>query len=262
MPRTTRRGFLASLAAATALSTRASAAGDLQPYRDAYADHITITFDRSVLEYYRPALELQGVDVRPSTIYAWSSSSNEFEYDVHTYVVYYQTQYGTTTEDSHKDDREIVQVYSDPQTREVREAVYSAGHWSAYRNTAPNTYVPDDGSGEHVTLEVDDSYHHHLGTDTIGSLGIDLEPLGTADKLFDEDTERTQYEKWLHNGLAGTLRPGAWVNGDIMRFREDYWAENRSTFRDRWGASVWRRLAGILPKFAVRDEFENTEYRN
>lgn len=257
--RSTRRRFIAAVATGTLLTGRTAAGSGLEPYRDAYADHITVSFDRETLEYYRPALDLSGLDVRPSTIYAWTTSSPEFEYDVHTFVVFYQTQYGSTSEDSHRLDREIAQVYTAPDTGEVREAVYSAGHWRAFRNTSPNTYVPDDGSGEHVTLDVAERYHHHLETDVVGSLGVDLEPLGTPDKLFDEDTERTQYEAWLENGLAGTLRPGAWINGDIMRFRDDYWADDRQ--RDRWYASVWSRLAGSMPTFVLPAEFENTEYR-
>lgn len=259
MQKTTRRGFLVSCAAATlAVASQPATAADLQAYRDAKPEHVTIRFDRDELETFRPALDLQGLDVRPTAIYAWSADSPEWDLTCHTFVVYYQTQYGSTSEDSHKEDREIAQVYTDEHGA-VREAVYSAGHWTAYRNQSPNVYEADDG-GQHVTLEVAETYHHHLETATVGNLGVDLEPLGTETTLFDEDTDRTQYEAWLHNGLAGRLRPGAWVNGDIMRFRDHYWAETRHTARDRWGASLWSSLAGRLPAFALPSEFENTEY--
>lgn len=260
MPKATRRGFLAGCATASlALYTvPVTAAGDLEPYREAKPEHVTIRFDSDELSRFKPALDLSGLEVRPTAIYAWSADSPEWPLTCHTYLVYYQTQYGSTSETSHKDDREIAQIYTDETG--VQEAVYSAGHWTAFRNRSPNVYEADDG-GRHVQLEVAQQYHHHLETDVVGSLGVDLEPLGTEETLFDEDTERTQYEKWLHNGLAGKLRPGALQNGDIMRFRDDYWAENRGTIRDRYGAALWASIAGSLPAFAVPAEFENTEYR-
>ena len=263
MQDTTRRKFLASLAAgsgAVLAAGRGTASEGLSEYEEAWPEHVSVTFDRETLESFQPALVIpSSTDVRPSTMYAWTTSSPEFEYDVHSYVVFYHTQYGVTDKDSHLPDREMAQIYTDPSLSEVREAVYSAGHWTAYRDTSPNVY--EENGKQHVTLQIDPSYHHHIGTEEVGTLGVDIEPLGEESKLFDDSTARTQYERWLVNGWAGKLRPGALINGDIMRFRENYWAENRDTFRDRLYASMAQRLAQLAPAVAVPDEFENSEYR-
>lgn len=257
---TTRRGFLAATATTTvgvAVAATTPAAASIEDYSEANPSHVSITYDESTLSRYQPSLAFPSeMTIRPTAIYAWTSTSPEWGLDAHTYVVYYQTQDTDVHVTSHRHDREIVQIYTHPEYGEVREAVYSAGHWAAYRDTEPHTHEPDAGDGEHVKLAVHPRYRHMLSTRDVGSTDIELEPLGTSDTLYQGGT---QFEVFLENGWDGALQPGLLQAADRARFAEHYWADGASRW-DRFAASNASWLAGSFLAPLVAPELQESEY--
>lgn len=188
--------------------------------------HVTITFDESKLERYRPRLVTRNLDVRPSKQYAWIASSPEHETDAYTYWTWYVTQKGVTARDSHYLDREPVYVFVDEDSGEIREVVYSGYHWLAARTTNPTTDLDD-----HALFRVVDRWHHYVETtDDTG----ELVELADLDDVFPE---------WLANGWEDDLEPGAAQNPWIMASidsgsaRSSWWRENETfgfNFSERW----------------------------
>lgn len=229
-----RRGFLrtvggggAAVVGATVATGRVRAAHD-----GAQPSHVTLTFDESALEGYRPRLVTRHLDVRPSKQYAWLATSPEHDTDAYTYWTWYVTQEGLTAEDSHYQDREPVYVFVDPDESEIREVVYAGYHWLAARTRHPPTDVDD-----HPLFRVADRYHHYQQTsDDTGEL-VDLADM---DNVFDE---------WLANGWEEDLHPGAAQNPWIMASvdsgggRESWWRRNSFGFStEEFLKQVWLRV--------------------
>lgn len=253
----TRRGFLASLAAGAGVFGVGRASAAIADYEDAKPDHVSITFDEATLAGYQPSLDFPSeMNIRPAALYAWTSTSPEWQYDAHTFIYYYQTQDTDVAVTSHRHDREIVQVFTHPTYGEVREAVYSAGHWAAFRDEEPNVYEADDG-GEHVKLAVHPKYRHYTKTSEVGATDIALEPLGTDETLY--SGEATQFEVFLQNGWDGVLRPGLLQAADRARFVEHYWADGASRW-DQFAASNASWLADSMVAPILAPELAGSDY--
>jgi hypothetical protein len=258
--RTTRRAFLSSIAAGVGAVTAGQATAAPADYRDAKADHISISFNRDRLGQYQPSLYFPAeMTIRPVALYAWTSESNNWDLDGHTFIVYYQSQDTDLETTSHRHDREIVQIYTHPEFGEVREAVYSAGHWAAYRDGDPNVLETDSG-GEHVKLRVNPQYRHMMTTEKEGNIGIELEPLGTDATLY-TDGEQTKFEEFLDEGWDPLLEPGLLQAADRARYADDYWS-NEAPWSDRFAATVGRKIAGTPVASYIAPEMQDSEFSN
>lgn len=247
----TRRAFIASLAAGAGVVGAGQASADIADYEAAKPSHVSISYDESTLSSFQPSLYFPSeMTIRPAVIYAWTSESPEWEYDAHTYVVYYQSQQTELSTTSHRHDREIVQVYVDDHGT-VRETAYSNGHWSIRHDTEPSVL---DDSGEHVQLRVNPEYRHFQPTTKAGDIGIDLEPLGTDETLY-TDGEDTQFEVFLANGWDPLLGPGLLQAANRARFAEMYWSE-AAPWVDRFAASQGRELAQYGPLARLFPEYQ------
>lgn len=236
------RAGLAVAASSLALTTAASPVA--AAHDGAKPDHVTLRYDEAELEAYRPIVYLPpATDIRPSTWYAWTASSPEYEYDVHVYWLFYHTQ--TAAVAAHRPDREPVYVYVDPEVGDVREVVYSAWHWMAFRWTTPLVYEPSDTDGRHVQLQADRDYHHYYQTDRVGEL-FGVEPLGTTDgdAFSGEDVDSTTFESWVRNSWEDSLAVGAAQHPEVMRFRESWWADGAERSH-RWFWGLQLRLASL-----------------
>lgn len=258
MTKSTRRAFLASLAGGAGVLGIGRASAAIEDYQQAKPDHVNISYNESRLSEIQPSLYFPSeMTIRPAVIYAWTSKSPEWSLDSHTFICYYQTQDTDVEVTSHRHDREIVQVYTHPEFGEVREAVYSAGHWAAYRDEEPNVLKTDSG-GEHVKLAVHPKYRHYVSTDKDGDIGIDLEPLGTDETLYKDDHE-TQFEIFLANGWDGALQPGLLQAANRARFAEHYWASGASRW-DRFAASNASWLADSFAARFIAPELAGSDY--
>lgn len=239
----TRRKFLASLAAgsgAVLAAGRGTASEDLSEYQDGWPEHVTISYPEDELLRYRPTLSTAShTDDRPDQIYALKASSPEYDHDVYEFWAWYETQRGVSRWDSHLGDREPVYVYVDEHGT-VREVCYSGYHWFRARSTEPLLYDDD-----RVQLRVVPTHHHYVMVDEVGA-DFDLSPLATGEKLFDESTARTQYEKWLYNNWSQSLHPGAILHPEIMRSRGTWYRDDtREARAARLSAWIDLRLAGL-----------------
>lgn len=187
--------------------------------------HVTLSFDESTLETYRPKLITGHLDVRPTKQYAWLATSPEHDDDVYCYWTYYVTQRGVTSRDSHFLDREPLYVFVDEDTGEISEVIYSAYHWLAGKTTVAHTVT--DADGEHPTFRVAEHWHHYLQTREEDGGFVDL------DELND------QFDDWLANGWEEDLAVGAAQNPWIMRRRGSWWKDDGSGSFNELLAKTW-----------------------
>lgn len=199
-----RRQFLkttAATAAGTTILGRATAATyDEQP------DHVTLTFDRTLLERYRPRLVLRNVDIEPDALYGWIATSSEYRYDWYCYICYYPFQDGVSDQDSHYPDREPYYVAVDPSTGEVARAVYDQYHYLVGATPAPAT---DDGS--HPLARVIPPWHPYQPTTEIGQL-VEVQDL------------HDRYLDWLAAGWA--VHEPAVVDPPTVQVRGHWWSDD------------------------------------
>lgn len=218
-----RRAFLRAAGAAglgsAALVGTATAVHDTK----GKPSHVTLSFDQSTLETYRPKLVTGHLDVRPSKQWAWLATSPEEDDDAYCYWTYYVTQRGISSRDSHFLDREPVYVFVDD-AGDITEIVYSAYHWLAGKTAVPPTVT--DSDGEHPTLRVAKKWHHYLQTSDDGVF-VELEDLDP------------QFDDWLANGWEDDLAIGAAQNPWIMRRRSSWWKDDGSGRLNKLLAQTW-----------------------
>lgn len=245
-----RRAFCrwtAALAVGSVAATRPAAADhfDHQP------DHVTLSFDRSFLERYRPRLDLSAVkqnpdDTVPGAMFGWKASSPEHETDVAVFFAEYPYQQGIlpTGSDSHFGDHEPFYVFVDATTGEVREVVYSAYHWLRGRTPTPSIY-----NQTHVEATVVSPWHQYaLGSVTDGEY-VAVEDLTSAfpDWLNDEDWHDhlepgVVVNPWRMAGADGRQhwwREGSdGVSANQLFYSSLLWVSNTTPFVDIGGASA------------------------
>lgn len=242
-----RRAFIKGLSAAALGSVAASgiAAAD---HRDAGVDHVTLRYDQAEMEQYRPKVydpPRANADEQAQEFYGWIAESNEYEYDVYVYFMYYQVQRDSGLA-GHRYDREPVYVYVDGEVGEVREIAYSAYHWLAEQTDSPPTV--EESGGEHPALQIVAPYNHYvLVEDSSQVEHFDVKPLGTSDgNPFKSDGETT-FESWLANGWEDSLEPGLVQDPARMRTRDSWWREGRETLFVR----TWNRMQVSLAQLGV-----------
>lgn len=203
-----RRGVLRSLGTVGAgigtisLATGPAAATHLREH----PDHVTLSFERSQLEQYRPLLDISHLDVQPTALYGWRATSPEYEFDWYVYWAEYVHQAGVSSYDSHYGDHEP--VYVGVKDGSVERVLYSGYHW--LKATAVGDAIPTYET-THPALHVINPWHHYaLDPDISGSF---VEVRSLADV----------FQGWLDNGLAESLDPGAAVDPARMRSLPDWW---------------------------------------
>jgi hypothetical protein len=232
-----RRELLRAVAAgslgAVGLSSSATAVHD----SSGQPSHVTLSYDESELETYRPKLVTGHLDTRPSLQYAWIAESTEHDDDAYCYWTYYVTQQGFTDQDSHYLDREPLYVFVD-EAGDVSQVIYSGYHWLAADTHVPNTVEADD-DGQHPTFRVAKKYHHYLQTtDDSGEL-VDLSDLND------------QFDTWLANGWEDDLCVGCAQDPWLMRRRSSWWKDDRSGSLGELFAKIYLR-ASKLPGVNIR----------
>lgn len=240
----------AYLRAAAGVGTAALAAAASTPpvaadHEREKPSHVSLEYSQTEVEYYRPVVDVPSRSIRPSRWYAWTARSPEYDWDIHVYWLFYQTQSAPVA--AHRPDREPVYVYVDPEVGDVREVVYSAWHWNAYRWQSPRIYEPSDGSGRHVQLQADADYHHYYQTEAVGEL-FDVEPLGTmdGDAFSAEGESATTFEVWLANSWEDSLATGVVQHPGKMRFRESWWANGAErSHRLLWDIQLFVAQLGL-----------------
>ena len=236
-------GLLAGAGVARGVATVATA-----DHGVAKPDHVTLSYDQDLLEQYQPYVVIPtGAEIRPTEWKAWTATSPEYDYDVHVYFLYWQSQVTGRSADSHRRDREPIYVFADRETGEVRETAYTAYHWFRYRERHPPTYIPDSGDEEHPTFEVVNPWHHYLQTGDAGE-AFPVEPLGTADGDPFATDKQTTYEQWLDTGWEADLHPGAVQNPALMLYRDTWWRDGQeSTLRTIWSLQISLAQYGFVP---------------
>lgn len=226
---TTRRGFLKASSAvavgsvAVAGATRSVAAA----HYDAKPEYVTLDYDQSVLESYRPSLVTRDIEQVPS-LYGMVARSTEYDSSVCVYACEYEFQDGVspfpgTLSDSHLGDHEWFYVEIDEGTNEVVSATWTAYHWYAGRSQAPG--LPMDGT--HVKAHIVHPWHQYYLTSEIGG-------------LFDVQDLTAVFQSWLDNGLEESLQPGTVVEPWTMLGpdgRTNWWRDNFAGFSTR--ATLW-----------------------
>lgn len=226
-PQTTRRRFIKSTAAAalgTGVFGRAQAARyEMQP------DHVTLTYDEQFLRRYRPRLVLRDLDIRPTALYGWKATSDEFEYTWAVFFAYYPYQDGIAPDgaDSNLPDREPWYTAVDPDTGEVALTVYDQYHYLAGKNPVPN--ISDDG---HPTSYVVPPWHPYTPTAERGQL-VEVRDL------------HDRFEPWLANGWS--VHPES-VVAPPLRARGHWWDDDSLALATTLQFSeVWFDLNQQLP---------------
>lgn len=208
----TRRDVLAGLAglgvAAAGVDTAAAASAPYGPQ----PEFVTLTgygADPSVdaeLEYWRPALVLRTLDIRPTKLYCWKARSTERETDMYCYWAWYPAgQEGVTEEDSHVPDREPIYVEVDGETRDLVAVHYDEIHYSVGTNPAP-TQV----DGSHPSLHVVNPWHNYRPTTETGT--AESPPLADLHAV---------YGGWIRSGWSVHLQ--SVVNPWTVLVRGHWW---------------------------------------
>lgn len=170
-------------------------------------DHVTLEYDESALETYRPRLVTASLDIRPSTLYAWVARSTEEETTMYCYWAWYVSQQGVAAADSHVPDREPVYVEVDDSTGDVVAVYYDQYHYLRTTARPPVLSLYDE---THPQLHVIDPWHPYRPTETVGSV-VSL------------DNMHSVYEGWIENGW--TVHQPAVVNPWLMKSRTHWWPE-------------------------------------
>lgn len=206
-----RRKFIQQLAATGVglgvLSTTASGS-----HPSTKPSHVTLTYDQTALQRYRPKLELAPEDRdRLLGVHGWIATSAEYGYDWYVYFSEYSHQSGVTSYDSHLGDREPAYVAVDPDTGEVQRLVYSGYHWLAARASGSTIPLADD---THPALRVINPWHHYT--------------LGAPDQgqYFEVQDLNDVFEPWLQNGLEQDLAFRSVTSPATMRERSNWWQDD------------------------------------
>jgi len=196
---------------------------------------VTISYDQSRLERYRPWLDLSALKVKPYALFGLIAESPNYEYDVMVYAARYTHQDGVSSlspplTDSHLRDTEWLYVYVS-ESGSVEEVVYTAYHWTAKQSIAPNIPLYD---GTHPVAHVVRPWHHYVLNGAVTGEFVDIDNLNAEDA----------FDRWLtEQGMADNLAPGTVRDPDTMRRRESWW---RSGF-DAWYAELFHSVLEPLP---------------
>lgn len=215
-PRITRRRFLKSSATAVAFAGLGStgaqpvAARTIDDPLDYKPEHVQMYFDeepfRSRIELYQPRLRTGHLDVEPEAQYAAYFKSAESDLDVIAYWVWYPTQVGLSSLDSHAGDREPILVFLDGDGS-IDHISYSAWHYLIARD-----YAPDVDDETHPWLTVAKPHHHYFRNDA-GSETGEYVPL---------DDFRDIVGPWYANGWSAD--PSLVLDPWKTEYRESWWA--------------------------------------
>lgn len=246
----TRRAFLATIAGATVASSPATGQfggedDEATPQAtDPWApkpEHVSLEYDEATLKKYRPRLVTRSLEIKPSYLYSWVASSNEFDTDVACYWCWYEGQISDVKPASHRGDREPIQVYFNPDSGEVKEVVVDGYHYfcARYRDDAVPT---QDGDEYRPTFTVADDYHFYYAG---GSAGTDVELANMTD----------QYPNWVKNGWGvhqrSVLVPWQVAGADG---RTDWWPDDVGTLSfEAFLRRVWLGAGLYGAKNADRD---------
>jgi hypothetical protein len=222
----TRRDVLAGLGAAAvgaaSVSTATARHAPDDEYAAAHPSHVQLDFPRSLMERYRPALDLSATDrTRFYGLWGWRARSPEYDYDWYVYWAEWSHQTGVSEYDSHNGDHEPFYVAVDPNTGDVGRVDFSAYHWLHGQAVAPGIPITD---GTHPTAVVNAPYHHYTSTPAPNPILPDVEDLADV------------FEAWLANGLDGGenpedgLQPGTVHDPATMRYRGYWWRDNVGGF--------------------------------
>lgn len=211
-----RRSFLRA-AGATAVGLSVATGTASAEHGDAKPDHVTLEYDESTLETYRPELATNHLEVQPSSLFSWTATSPEHDTDAHVFFAYYSHQRGLSRADSHIHDREPIYVFTDSDTGDLNMVVYSGYHWLAARSRGP----PTDDSGNRPRLRVTEKWHHYTLTDEADG-DVDLADLHDKHSPHLEDGSTA----WLDTGWEDALAPGLCLNPWRMRSRSDWWQDD------------------------------------
>ncbi|NHX37621.1 MULTISPECIES: hypothetical protein [Halolamina] len=208
-----RREYLQA-AGAVAVGSTVFSASALAEHFDAKPDDVTLEYDESVLERYRPELVMPAAaEEKFIGLYGWVTRSEERETNVAVYWASYSHQEGWLGNlDSHYGDHEPVYVFFDDDG--VTQVIASIYHWIAGR--APGAEIPlvDD---THPQLRVIKPWHQYTAA-------------GQPGEFFDVDDLTTVFDSWLDNGLEESLAPGSVTNPWTMRSRPDWWRRGTAGF--------------------------------
>lgn len=215
--------------AGVALTTAAEeAAAD---HGDDVPEHVTVSYDETLIKRYQPQLVLGGVAPEPLGYYGLHAESEDSTLNaVYGFVKYpYQEGSGGRT-DSHLGDHEPVIVWYDQSTGDVVQVDYSAYHW--FRGTAPaDRFQYADADQRRPMLRVDESYHHYyIYAGEFPGQRLEVNNLLEA------------VDGWLSNGLEDELAPSQPHNPWAMLGRESWWRHTRRNWADAFAKALWFNL--------------------
>lgn len=232
-----RRTFLSTAGAAAASLVTVGQVSAAEKYSE-QPDNVTLTGysnAKADIKKYRPLLVLRDLDVRPTALYAWRATSEDYDLDWYSYWAFYQVQFGHTDDDSHLPDREPIYVGVEDSGSVVR-VLYSKGHYAKATDSDPSLYEKT-----HPRLYVVNPHHHYERTEDDGEF-VDL---GDMDSV---------YSDWLTNGWS--VSRTAVVDPASMTNRDTWWPDTREASFDHRLATLW---SGIdIPYIDISNPFRRT----
>lgn len=212
----TRRSFLKTAAAATgsALAVTATSSPAAASHWEHQPENVTITYDATMLETYRPELVFSDVDREKFVgLFGWVATSPDYDTDVCVYWTEYTHQEGWLANlDSHDGDHEPLYVFVNSDTGAIEQLVGSIYHWIAGRAYGDSIPLQDD---THPHLRVMNPHHQYTAATEAG--------------IRDPVEDLTAYfQDWLDHGLEDALEPGVVVNPWRMQSRGDWWRRGRT----------------------------------
>jgi len=196
---------------------------------DAQPEHVSLTYDQSYLEQYRPELVLSS-DAREKFLglYGWVATSPEYDTNVCVYWCSYSHQEGWIGNlDSHYGDHEPLQVEVNSETGDVERVRASVYHWIKGETLASEASLKDG----RPHLKVVDPWHQYTAASSAGILP-EVEDLTAV------------YQDWLDDGLEDALHPGSSTNPWSMEARGDWWRREYGVSKNALLVSA-TKVAGI-----------------
>lgn len=223
-------GAVGSLAAGlAAASSEASAehAGRGAP------DHVTLSYDETLIKEYQPQLVTSGVEPEPLRYYALHAESTESTLNaVYGFTMYPYQDGNLARQDSHLGDHEPSVVWYDQASGDVVRVDYSAYHW--FRGTAPADsfqYADADTDQHRPMLRVDPAYHHHY-----------LYSGSAAGERLEVGSLLDVIESWLNNGLESQLALSQPYDPWELFGRESWWRHTTSNWINAQLEALWFNL--------------------
>ena len=217
------------LVAALALLAVVGLAAAAPSVSDERPDYVNCEYNETKLSDYQPELELDHVEVKPTTLYSTYCTSPEYDEDVAMYIAYYPVQDSLTSADSHRLDREPVYVFIDDETGEVTRVTYSAYHYIKGEDTSPAL------NGSNPGLRVAEPHHHYQSTAVDGEF-VDLRPLSE------------EHQAWYDNGWKA--ESGVTANPYGIDGQDSWWSEDAAAWDYKAAEWYWKaklRIAELSP---------------